>query len=394
MRHPAAVTRVPERTAMRLTQTQRATHERIVSLRLSDRPAAEVAAEIGAALYDAIGFDGYRLFAVESTTGAIERLLAASEHDAPYRLLFLRDVYSGNQPEFFGPLGLNRPFRELPRCFAVGLTLDQCFGVAPERRLNGDARAYHFAYEEATDLYRARIDKADGMLHCIFTASGRPVAVMHMYRITRWRGNLTASHVAFMSMLSPLIGEILAGAMRRETALPSGPVPEASGILIVDHHGQIAYSSPAASTWLETLGQVSTDRDTGLPSSLWSAVAGLRMLDATEGHAAGTGPVLRVGFRGGQARVESTPGAGLDQVAIVIAPDTPMAATDHVVAAPDLTAAETRVVRLVVDGLTNREIAERLYLSENTVQWHLRHVYGKLGVRSRAHLVSRHRGAA
>ncbi|HEV2526993.1 MAG TPA: helix-turn-helix transcriptional regulator [Thermomicrobiales bacterium] len=378
---------------MRLTVPQRDAHQRIVNLRHSILPADEIAAEIGSALRDAIGFDGYRMFAVEPTTGAIERLLAASEHDAAYRLLFLRDVYSGLQPEFFGPLGLNRPFRELPRCFAVGLSLDQCYGVAPERRLNGDARAYHFAYEQATDLYRARIDKADGMLHCIFNAGGRPVAVMHMYRITRWRGHLTASQVAFMSMLSPLIGEILAAVIQREVEQETGSAPEASGILIVDVQGQITYASPAASAWLETLGQTPTDRETGLPASLWSAVAGLRTLDATEGHAAGTGPVLRVGYRGGRARVESTPGAGPDQVAIVIAPEARTPA-DRVPMSPDLTAAETRVVRLVVDGLTNREIAQRLYLSENTVQWHLGHVYDKLGVRSRAQLVGRHQGAA
>lgn len=43
-------------------------------------------------------------------------------------------------------------------------------------------------------------------------------------------------------------------------------------------------------------------------------------------------------------------------------------------------------------GSTSREIAERLVLSERTVEAHLSHVYGKLGVRSRAELAARAAG--
>ena len=51
-----------------------------------------------------------------------------------------------------------------------------------------------------------------------------------------------------------------------------------------------------------------------------------------------------------------------------------------------LTDAEMGVVRLVADGLTNRAIAERLYVSPHTVSMHLRHVFTKLGIRSRVEL--------
>jgi ATP/maltotriose-dependent transcriptional regulator MalT len=44
---------------------------------------------------------------------------------------------------------------------------------------------------------------------------------------------------------------------------------------------------------------------------------------------------------------------------------------------------EREVLRLVVDGLSNKEIAGKLYISEVTVKVHLRHVYEKLGVRNR-----------
>ena len=44
------------------------------------------------------------------------------------------------------------------------------------------------------------------------------------------------------------------------------------------------------------------------------------------------------------------------------------------------------MVSLVAQGATNREVAERLYLSPYTVNSHLRHVFTKLGIRSRVEL--------
>jgi DNA-binding CsgD family transcriptional regulator len=51
-----------------------------------------------------------------------------------------------------------------------------------------------------------------------------------------------------------------------------------------------------------------------------------------------------------------------------------------------LTPAEKRVAALVAEGRTNREVAAALFLSERTVEGHLSHVFGKLGVRSRTEL--------
>ncbi|MEA2439835.1 MAG: hypothetical protein QOH76_1259 [Thermoleophilaceae bacterium] len=51
-----------------------------------------------------------------------------------------------------------------------------------------------------------------------------------------------------------------------------------------------------------------------------------------------------------------------------------------------LTASERRVARLVTEGLTNREIAERLFVSEKTVEGHLGNVYRKLEIGSRTQL--------
>ena len=48
-----------------------------------------------------------------------------------------------------------------------------------------------------------------------------------------------------------------------------------------------------------------------------------------------------------------------------------------------LTGTERRIADLAAQGLTTSQIAQRLYLSPKTVDWHLGHVYRRLGVSSR-----------
>jgi DNA-binding CsgD family transcriptional regulator len=54
-----------------------------------------------------------------------------------------------------------------------------------------------------------------------------------------------------------------------------------------------------------------------------------------------------------------------------------------------LTAREVEVLQLLAEGMTNREIAERLFISQKTVAAHMAHIYGKLDVHSRVEAAGR-----
>ena len=80
------------------------------------------------------------------------------------------------------------------------------------------------------------------------------------------------------------------------------------------------------------------------------------------------------GFRDLLKRSNDTTSAGID-------PSPPP------LPAKSLTLREQHLAELLLLGLSNRELAESLYLSESTVKLHLQHIYRKLGTRNRTETV-------
>lgn len=49
----------------------------------------------------------------------------------------------------------------------------------------------------------------------------------------------------------------------------------------------------------------------------------------------------------------------------------------------DLTPRELEILQLVIAGKTNKEIANEVFISQKTVEFHLEHIYSRIGIRTR-----------
>jgi DNA-binding NarL/FixJ family response regulator len=99
------------------------------------------------------------------------------------------------------------------------------------------------------------------------------------------------------------------------------------------------------------------------------------------------GDLLRAGAREVLARDCST--SDLLNAVQTLRRDHPGSLRRTVASPTDPTARELEVTELLAKGMTNREIASALFISEHTVRNHLGHVFAKLGVSSRTQAVVR-----
>jgi DNA-binding CsgD family transcriptional regulator len=76
-------------------------------------------------------------------------------------------------------------------------------------------------------------------------------------------------------------------------------------------------------------------------------------------------------------------------VAVIVEPAHPARIAPLLMSAHGLTEREQAVTRLVLQGNSTAEIAERLVVSTHTVQQHLKRIFDKTGVRSRRDLVGK-----
>ena len=73
--------------------------------------------------------------------------------------------------------------------------------------------------------------------------------------------------------------------------------------------------------------------------------------------------------------------------------DTPFSVSSASVERLGVTPRELEILGLIADGLSTREIAERLFVSENTVKTHSSRLFAKLGARRRTQAVQIAKGA-
>lgn len=365
---------------MRLTKAQLTAVERITRARESTASPEVVVTEVVEALRSVLSWDGYRVFSVDPSTLLLGRLLAASEFDAPQRERWLRNGYQAAERVPFGSFGMEARMKMGIRAITFHEDLDRSFGMPEAIKTTFDPKAYVESHFTHVVEYHPGL-RIDGNLLMNFPDGQRWVATMQAYRVAGGQP-FRASDVAFAQFVAPRMGEAIGAALHREQMRPDQaivPAGGASGVIVLGREGGVQYASPAGQEWLDALRRHPLEAQTTLPAAILSSIAGLR-----SGRESAVG---RIGLPGTVATVEATPGGSDGSIALVVSASRSSTHT-ALPASWDLTPAESRVAALVIEGRPNRDVADQLSISEHTVEWHLRRIFEKLGVRSRGQLTA------
>ena len=226
------------------------------------------------------------------------------------------------------------------------------------------------------------------MIAALRTRGGQLWGALGLYR-ERDRPLFDADEMAFVQTISPALADGVRRALLVGEA--SDPeTPDAPGMVVLGDNWQPESLSPGVERWL-----------TELPDGAWHAGRLPSAVLAVAGRAARgvRGPadtaevaVARVLTRSGMWVVlHGVPLAqtGPLRVAVIVEPAHPARIAPLLMSAYGLSEREQELTRLVLQGFSTAEIAERLVISVHTVQQHLKSVFDKTGVRSRRELVTK-----
>ena len=202
---------------------------------------------------------------------------------------------------------------------------------------------------------------------------------------------------SLLRRVAPRLGNGLKVAALRAQAPVEESERDVPGVLTLDRKGRVVGHTPAAERMLrdlEDLGPGWREWD-GLPRALRTMVLSLRRALSPEcDRDAERIPTLRARTRSGRwltlygSLTEATSERDAETV-VVVEPSKPEELLPFSMAAYGLSPREEELVKLVVRGLPTARISRTLFISEHTVQNHLRSIFEKVGVRSRGELVKR-----
>lgn len=237
----------------------------------------------------------------------------------------------------------------------------------------------------------------------------------------RKRADFDPDEVTLLARLTPHLGAGLkaaalhglvagAGSTAAPTAAPTVEVPAPGvgaeldlrlgwglGLLTLDQRQRIISCTSAAEHWLRELGWPASDRDdtAHLPQSVRVLLRVLQRTLSPETEA-DTRRVPRLSVQTSSGRwlsltadIALAQGETPPMTMVLIEPLGPREATWLRSSAYNLTLREQEVVALVAHGLSTREIASSLCVTDYTVQEHLSHIFDKVGVRGRRSLLKR-----
>ncbi len=221
------------------------------------------------------------------------------------------------------------------------------------------------------------------------TRSGDAWGVLSLYR-EPGEPQFNTEEMHFLREVSTHLAE---GARRAllvgEAVDPEGP--EVPGLVVLRDDWSVESLTPGVARGLDQLPDGDWEARSKLPPSVL-AVAGRALQTAEHADAPGEIAVARVLSRSGRWMVlhgAALVADGAWRVAVISDPADPARISPLLMAAYGLTEREQEVTRLVLQGNSTAEIAERMVVSVQTVQQHLKSVFDKTGVRSRRELVGK-----
>ena len=165
------------------------------------------------------------------------------------------------------------------------------------------------------------------------------------------------------------------------------PAAVGPGIIVLGVDLSIVSINPQAERWLSSMVDADWPAHSDLPLPVYAAAA--HVLGAHRGDVIAPAATRLRGADGGWITVQASPlnGTAGPQVAVILDAANGGQLSSLVLAAHGLTAAQSRVAALVLQGRSTRYIVNELHISSNTVQEHLRAVFDKFGIGSRRELV-------
>jgi DNA-binding CsgD family transcriptional regulator len=223
-------------------------------------------------------------------------------------------------------------------------------------------------------------------LRAVFRMRGASWGYMCLHRETA-RANFSGAEAAFVRRIAPHLAEGLRMGLVRQACDSDSPAddPPGPGLVMLADDGAVVGMNQAAGAWLDELGGQPDGTD--LPVEIRALAMKLAQSSASAVPLAR----LRVRTRTGRWAVLHASWMKSDvdaTVAVIIEDAAPAEVAPIIMAAYGLTAREQTISGLVCHGLSTREISERLHLTIDTVQDHLKSVYDRTGVHSRGELVA------
>lgn len=199
-----------------------------------------------------------------------------------------------------------------------------------------------------------------------------------------------AREIDLIRRISPHVAEGLRRAVTIGPAAAVAAEAAVPGMIVLDANLAVVSMSHEAERWLAEIGEAGWPGASELPVPVYSAAAGLVRLENCPATAQPPATVRVRGRAGAWLSLHASrlSGAPAPQIGVVIEPAPAAHIGSLLLDAYGLTAAQSRVVALVIRGHSTRQIVRELHISANTVQEHLTAAFDKFGVRSRRELVA------